>query len=150
MSLLEFFGLILLEVILTLIAGIPKLEFFYLCFSFSNLFLNFFGNLCIIEKICGLKLLGFWLRFLDFKIFYDSILGLYFSCGHLGKAIILLNLVVYFLNIISRLEVYFSFNFNHFLDSHILNVKFLIFLFYLSLYEEVIIFLKKFNKVEVF
>lgn len=77
---------------------------------------SLFEGFCIAEKVYKLRFLGLWLRFFDFKVFYSNVLGLYFSCDNVNKTIILLDLVVYFLNIRSRLEAYFSLSFDRFFD----------------------------------
>lgn len=115
-----------------------------------GLFLNLFEGFYTIRKVCVLKFLGFWLSFFNSKVLYNSISGLYLSRSNVSEVIISLSLVVYFLNIRSRLEACFSLNFNRLRNYHFPGVQVLTLLFYLSLYEGFKSFFEEFNKVGLF
>lgn len=111
----------LLKVILPSVVGVPELEFLYLRFSFWNLFFDSFqafSKVSTLPKkiICGLGVLGLWLKFFNSKIFYGNALSLYLGRGDVSKTIALLSLVIYLSNVKSKLEAYFCLSFNHFLD----------------------------------
>lgn len=86
-----------------------------------ELFMSFFGGFRIVGGIiCRLKVLGLWLRFFDFRIFYSSALNLYFGC--VSGTITLLSLLIYLFNVENRLKACFSLNFDRFLDQLFLGV----------------------------
>lgn len=107
----------MLEIILIPEVEVSEIEFFHLRFllkSLFRLFLSFFKDFYIAKKVYRFKLLGFWLRFFNFRIFHDSILSLYFYHGNISKANALLGLVSQLSNIVSRLKTYFGLIFNRF------------------------------------
>lgn len=87
-----------------------------------RLFLNLFGSFYIIKKVCKLRFLSLKLDFFNFKFFYNDILSLYLGHNDINKIIVLLDLVIYFLNIRSRLKIYFGFSFNHFFNQQFLDI----------------------------
>lgn len=120
-SFLEPLSIWLLEIILFLVIGVPKLEFLYLYFillskTLFRLFLNFLESFYITGRItCRLGLLYFF-RLFDPKILYSNVFNLYLGYSKVNKIIALLDLVIHFLNIRSRLKVCFGFNFHHFFN----------------------------------
>lgn len=89
---------------------------FFLPKPLFKLFLSLFENLHIAKRIiCRLELLELF-RLFDPGVFYSSALGLYLGCVNVSRTIISLGLVVYFLNIRSRLKACFGFNLNYLLD----------------------------------
>lgn len=88
---------------------------------------SFFRSIYIAKKIiCKLRVLGFWLRLFDSKVFYANALSLYLDRSNISKTIALLDLIVYFLDIKSRLGACFGFSleyfFNHFFKCPILDL----------------------------
>lgn len=119
---IRFLGLISFIVVLFLVIKILDLKFFFLYFSFKTLFrllLSFLRGFYVFGRIfCRFWLLGLKLGFFNSKIFYSGTLSLYLEHNNLSKAIALLSLVIYLLNIGNRLEASFSLNlddsfFNH-------------------------------------
>ncbi len=111
--------------------------------AFFGLFPNLLGGFRITKGIiCRLKVFGLWLRFFNSRVFYNSVLSLYLGHGDVSEIIAILSSVVYFPNIRSRLEACFGFNLNRLLDYFFLSVQFLTFLFYLSLYEGLKVFIE--------
>lgn len=83
---------------------------FFLLKPLFKLFLNFFKRLYIIEKIIyRLKLLKFY-KFFNLGIFYGSVLELYLGYNNMSKMMASRNLMIYLLNIRSKLITYFGFN----------------------------------------
>lgn len=84
---------------------------------FFRLFLSLFGGFYAVEKIIyKLKFLGLWFRLFNFKIIYDSALGLDLGYGDMNKIIVSLGLMVYFLNVRNRLEACFNLSLNRLLN----------------------------------
>lgn len=86
---------------------------------FSSLFKGFYITKGIIY---GLGILGFWLRFFDSKVLHSSTLSLYLGCNNMNGTIALLSLAVYLLDIGNRLEAYFGFSFDCFLNHFFPNI----------------------------
>lgn len=74
------------------------------------------------RTFCKFGHLGLWFRFFNLGVFYDSILGLYLSYNNMSRTIALLDLVVYFSNIRSKLEAFFGLSLNHFLNHLFLGI----------------------------
>lgn len=80
---------------------------------FLKLFFGFFPSLFkgfyIFGKIIyRFSFLDLWLGFLNPKVIYGNILGLYFSYGNVNRTINLLNLIIDFSNIKNGLKDCFS------------------------------------------
>ncbi len=93
-----------------------RVEVFLFAFLFLNLFvrlfLNLFRDFRIIRGVNRFRLLGFWLKYFDLRVFYDNTWGLYYERNNMSKVIALLDLMVNFPNIKNTLEAFFGFNFN--------------------------------------
>lgn len=89
-------------------------------FFLLKLFFIFFSSLlrgfCTTKRVYRFRLLDFWLSFFDLKVPHSSTMSLYLSRGNMSETIVLLDLVVYLLNIKSRLEACFGLSFNSILD----------------------------------
>ena len=132
-----------------------RVKVFTLVFLFLKLLFGLFLSLLkgfYIARgiIYGFRLLELWLSLLNLRVFYGSILNLYFGYDDMNKTITLLGLVVYLLNIKNRLEVYFGLNFDHFLNYFFPNIQFSTSLLYLYLYKEFKALLEEFNKIGLF
>lgn len=66
---------------------------------FFGLFLSFFRDFHAVEGIYELKLLDFWLRLFNPKVFYGSTLDLYLSHSNKNRTMILVDLMIYLSNI---------------------------------------------------
>lgn len=128
---------------------------FWFAFLFSRplfgLFLSLFRGLCSSEGIiCGLRVLGFWLRLFNSNVFYSSARSLYLGRGDVSRTIALLSLVVHLSDMRCRLAAYFGFSLDRPLHNFFTGVKFSTLLFYLGLYRGFKTFLKESNKVKLF
>lgn len=131
-------------------AGILLLAFL-LSNSLSELLSSLFRDFHIARGIiCRLGILDLWLKLLNSMVLHGKAPSLYLGHSDMSEMIVLLSLVVYILNVGSRLEAYFGLSLDRFLDHLFLGVYFSTSLLHLSLYQRFKIFSKESNEIGFF